>query len=104
MAGVCIPKKIPPPKVLSRNPKNIDAILFNDDMIITLPVSDDGFNYPHGFESWEQFCSRVTPFMKIVNTYDKNATLAIFGSSIQGYRFKNKKGKDYGSIKNQIMM
>lgn len=94
MTSICVPHTVDNLKGIHKKPAHLREILFNDDdIMMTLPISENGFKYPHGFESWKEFESHVSTLMKTVFIYDPDATVSFYGSAVQGYRLKHKKGK-----------
>jgi hypothetical protein len=57
------------------------------------PLSDNNMTYPLGFSSYGHFTKEVHPFLAALYKLDRSATIAIMGSSIQGFKFRKKKGK-----------
>lgn len=93
MDTICLPENTKQLKSFKKRPTHLTKLLFNDDMIISLPVSSEGNKYPHGFASWKAFSINISRLMKRIMKYDPEASITLYGSSIQGYRLKSKKGK-----------
>ena len=73
-------------------PAHIDEILSKKNEHLATPVSPEGITYPLGFKSYKDFKRKVQPFLNRLYKFDKSATIAISGSSIQGYKFMKKSG------------
>jgi hypothetical protein len=55
-----------------------------------LNISPSGVHYPLGFNSYESFIEKAQQLIDTISEFDNKAIISIYGSSIQGFKFKRK--------------